>query len=219
MIDQTVGNFLKFSFEEKIQQKFFRFIFDYVDYVLPVLIKGNHTADNEMQCCASQSLHLSYSPSNREDVNFIYYRNEQGTGMILKVTKNEFNYEIKPYWVAKPLTKEINSKTLKELRYKIRSNYARLVQEASTAKEFATSPDSFKNPIFSIQKWTLGEERIMVDSRSHIYNFKDQLEVFGMMNSMVCGVSSHIGEENPKSFDKHWDEANALMDKLRAVLE
>lgn len=135
MIKDAVDMFNKYKFQKFIQQQFFGRIVDYMDYVLPFLIKGKHTINNELECVGSQYLHLYYVPTSDKKFNYVVYRYEQGPDLIFLVDKRFDSTSVKVFRGAEDLKEKIEQGYLKknskgELVFKDMKSLQSFIQES-----------------------------------------------------------------------------------------
>lgn len=89
MINEELEIFLKYDLQRRFQEEFYGELIEYFKFIVPILKKGNHTIDNEMECVGSQYLHLYYVPTKEEESIFVVYRNEQHSDTIFYITMIE----------------------------------------------------------------------------------------------------------------------------------
>lgn len=225
MIKDAVDMFNKYKFQKFIQQQFFGRIVDYMDYVLPFLIKGKHTINNELECVGSQYLHLYYVPTSDKNFNYVVYRYEQGPDLIFLVDKRFDSTSVKVFRGAEDLKEKIEQgylkknskgelvfKDMKSLQSFIRESRGTLQNEEPTTEEVLKG--NHKKYIFEVDD---GLKAIGKGTRIEAnpwFSFDDQLAVFDLCNCMICGVSSHKGEDTPKKFIKDMKDINHFIKDL-----
>lgn len=223
MINESFECFLKYDLQRRFQEQFYGEIFEYFKFIVPLLKKNNHTIDNEMECVGSQYLHLYYVPVDNT-TNFIVFRNEQHSDMIFRVTI----MEDMPYYSVEimkgvdslkdVLGKKINKKgihfdSIEDLRSFARWNPDLLDERCLTTEEILSGKKYTALLYLSKMK-----DNGMLIQEDYKYSFTEQLKLFSLMNTMICGVCENLNMKIPKKFINKSKDVDKLISKLKKQL-
>jgi len=186
------------SLQMDFEQEFFGNLIKYLDFIVPHC-KEHGSPKTEMECVGSQYLHLYYNKKNK----ILVFRYEQGPSTFFKIDHTSIGGK---FYNSTVVVRRL------EFEYDDKRSTQKLFDEADKmftvdvhydfTVKYANRMEAFKDPI----------TRSSV-ARDGYCTFEEKLRIFGLMNTMTCGVCSIIGEDWPEDFSKDQKYASEFLCK------